>query len=75
MDGWKKCPFCRGEVIVGDRESYESLLKRFGGACLQAECGDLDCGCKLYVYSKDSETGSYADMLELLRAKWNRRSQ
>lgn len=76
MDGWEKCPFCGGEVIVDDRKSYQSLVSQYGSACLQAKCGNLDCGCNLYVYSMDSQNGGkYADMLERLRAKWNRRTQ
>lgn len=76
MDGWEKCPFCGGEVIVDDRKSYQSLVSQYGSACLQAKCGNRDCGCNLYVYSMDSQDGGkYADMLERLRAKWNRRAQ
>lgn len=74
MHGWKKCPFCGGEVVVGSRKSFEERLKEHGAACLRAECGNLDCGCTLYVYSRDSSSGKYDDMLELLRAKWNRRA-
>lgn len=75
MDGWKKCPFCRGEVIVDDRKTYQSLVKQYGSACLQAKCGNRDCGCTVFVYYRDTESGKYTDMLELLRAKWNRRAQ
>lgn len=76
MDGWEKCPFCGGEVIVDDRKSYQSLVSQYGSACLQAKCGNRDCGCNLYVYSMDSQNGGkYADMLERLRTKWNRRAQ
>lgn len=75
MDGWKKCPFCGGEVIVDDRKTYQSLIKKYGKACLQATCGNNDCRCTLFAYSMDSESGKYDDLLELLRAKWNRRAQ
>lgn len=75
MDGWKKCPFCGGTVIVDDRKSFEALLKEHGSACLQAKCGNLDCGCAIYVYSRHSKQGTkYSDMVELLRAKWNQRA-
>lgn len=57
MDGWEKCPFCGGEVIVDDRKSYQSLVSQYGSACLQAKCGNRDCGCNLYVYSMDSQNG------------------
>lgn len=75
MDGWKKCPFCGGEVIVDDRKSYQRLVKQYGRACLQAQCGNDDCGCALTVHFGDSASGSYADMLRILRDKWNRRAQ
>lgn len=74
MDGWKKCPFCGGEVIVDDRKTYQSLVKQYGRACLQAKCGNRDCACTVFVYYQDTESGKYADMLERLRAKWNRRA-
>lgn len=76
MDGWKKCPFCGGEVIVDDRKTFQSLLSEYGSACLQAKCGNRDCGCTLFVYSMDSQKDDkYADLFEQLRAKWNRRAQ
>lgn len=75
MDGWKKCPFCGGEVVVDDRKSYQRLVKQYGRACLQAKCGNYDCGCMVVVYSHDTKSGKYSDMLERLRAKWNRRAQ
>lgn len=55
MHGWKKCPFCGGEVVVDDRKSFQSLLRQYGSACLQAKCANRDCGCTLFVYSMDSE--------------------
>lgn len=76
MNGWKKCPFCGGEVIVDDRKSFQSLVNQYGRACLQAKCGNRDCGCTLFVYFGDSpKSNKYADLLEQLRAKWNRRAQ
>lgn len=75
MHGWKKCPFCGGEVVVDDRKSFQSLLRQYGSAYLQAKCANRDCGCTLFVYSMDSEKrDKYADLFEQLRAKWNRRA-
>lgn len=75
MHGWKKFPFCGGEVVVDGRKSFQSLLRQYGSACLQAKCANRDCGCTLFVYSMDSEKrDKYADLFEQLRAKWNRRA-
>ena len=74
MHGWKKCPFCGGEVVVDDRKFFQDLVKQYGRACLQAKCANRDCGCALCTYSGECKSNKYADMLELLRAKWNRRA-
>lgn len=79
MEGWSNCPFCGCEsVIVDTCSSYNALYRKHGRACLVAKCGDKTCGCMIYVYSctefPDQEA-KYKDMVERLRAKWNRRAQ
>lgn len=78
MVGWKKCPFCGCEtVIVDDRKGFEARVREHGQACMAASCGNRACGCALYVYSSTefpNRKFKYADMVERLRAKWNRRT-
>ena len=66
----KPCPFCGGEPVLYDRETFEMLDEKNGSACITIECNE----CKMEMYEHTHDEHNYYVRLFMLVDKWNRRA-
>lgn len=65
------CPFCgKTDFTTTSKKSYAELLADNGSACISVRC--LNCELDMYEHT-DGVT--YAEKLDLLKEKWNRRAK
>ena len=68
---FKPCPFCGGKALdVMTKEFYSELMDENGRACVSMRCK----ACALDMY-EHTDGVTYEEKLDLLKAKWNRRTK
>ena len=67
----KPCPFCGGQPVLEDRETFERLDHAGNGACITVECHK----CNLDFYEHTHDEHDYYVRAFLVVEKWNRRAK
>lgn len=71
MEEVMRCPLCGKAAYLSDRETFDELVAKHGGACVYIECVDRkNCGLTMYCHYDSTD---YDVMREKAIKQWERR--